>query len=43
MEEQAREALKTAAAVALIIAFIILCAVAGRICVKRNRTDAPLL
>lgn len=43
MEDQVREALRTAAAVALIIGFIILCAVAGRLCVKRNRTDAPLL
>lgn len=43
MEDQVREGLKTAAAVAVIIGLIILCAVAGRLCVKRNRTDAPLL
>lgn len=43
MERQTREALKTAGAVTLIIAFIIVCAVAGRICVKRNGTDAPYL
>lgn len=43
MEDQVRDALRTASAVALIIGFIILCAVAGRLCVKRNRTDAPLL
>jgi hypothetical protein len=43
MEEQTRQTLQTAGAVALIIGFVILCAVAGRICVKRNRTDAPLL
>lgn len=43
MEGQTREALKTAGAVALIIGFIILCAVAGRLCVKRNHTVAPYL
>jgi hypothetical protein len=43
MGDQTQETLKTAGAVALIIGLIILCAVAGRLCVKRNRTDAPLL
>lgn len=43
MGDQVREGLRTAGAVILIIGFIILCAVAGRLCVKRNCTDAPLL
>lgn len=43
MGDEVRDGLRTAGAVTLVIGFVILCAVAGRLCVRRNRTDAPLL
>lgn len=42
MGDEVRNGLRTAGAVTLIIGFVILCAVAGRL-FRRNRTDAPLL
>ncbi|KAJ0117805.1 hypothetical protein J7T55_002005 [Diaporthe amygdali] len=42
-QQQVKEGLRTAGAVLFLISFIILLAVAGKLCVKRYRADAPLL